>query len=387
MYKIYLFSLLLFIFGGCSKTVHSVETTQYKEPLYSNQNDKLSVIGEDEEIFQDIKIDEVIEEKSVFTQEVKQYIHKKEKLAIVFGSKIIGRYGIDAVNTVITYMMYQNLDYDIKVFDTLYEVPDKVSSTFIDLQNMGYTNVIAIFANESTVQSIPNINALTIYIPTLNKSNSLVRHKNIIYGAIDYDEQFKALLRFSNHKITEIYDTQKISDGFNLFMKNQQRSIVNKYFITRTTTNYKSLFANNAILQNSSLFLNSTVIQTAIVLSQLRVNEISPHVILSSQINYNPIILSLSQFEDRTSMLIANSIGSTNSKIKAIGNIIGSDLEYNWVNFSTIVGVNHLFFNDSNLITGYKIIDNQVYYDVSIYRPAKFSFIKVTQDGTGTLLR
>jgi hypothetical protein len=89
------------------------------------------------------------------------------------------------------------------------------------------------------------------------------------------------------------------------------------------------------------------------------------------------MILSLSQIGDRKNMLIANSIGETHPKIQAIGTMLDSDFEYNWVNFSTLIGIKELLSQNDRDVSGYKIVDNQVKYDVVIYRPAEFAFVKL----------
>ncbi|MEW6550547.1 MAG: hypothetical protein AB1389_00290 [Campylobacterota bacterium] len=382
MRKYILWMAVLFLFAGCAKQVEtSVKIpiqTNVKEPsIYSNtvekDGEKTLVIGGYEE-----RTIPVISEQVQSTEQEKLKVKEKDKIAVVFASKIVGRYGNDAVNTIIAYTMYKNIDFEIKVYDSLYENPHNVEKAFNDASRDGFRNVIALFANDNSVEYISNINSFRkIYIPTLHKKQSRTYNANILYGAIDYEEQYSKLFESVNSRITEIYDTDKMSTLLSRYTSSKGIPISKKYQIVKAQTNYKSLFENNHILVDSSLFLNTTVLQSAIVLSQLRVYEVSPRVVLSTQLNYNPMILSLSQFGDRKNMLIANSIGKTHPKIQAIGAVLDSDFEYNWVNFSTLIGIKELLFQNDNDISGYKIADNQVKYDVAIYSPAEFSFIKL----------
>ncbi|NLO16782.1 MAG: hypothetical protein GX118_01110, partial [Arcobacter butzleri] len=108
------------------------------------------------------------------------------------------------------------------------------------------------------------------------------------------------------------------------------------------------------------------------------VYEIYPDSILATQLSYNPMILTLSQYQDRKKMFIASSIGDSTSNLVAIGSVLGADIRYNWVNFSTLIGLNKIIFNNQDSeISGYKIIDNQVIYNISLYRAGEFSFIKI----------
>jgi SRSO17 transposase len=100
--------------------------------------------------------------------------------------------------------------------------------------------------------------------------------------------------------------------------------------------------------------------------------------VLSTQINYDPLILSLTQFEDRHNMVIANSITQNNSIFIETNALLGNDIVYDWINYTTTVGVDYFF----NLITKqarhYKIEveDNQMQYPIELLQPSKTRFIK-----------
>lgn len=380
MRKYILWITVLFLFAGCAKqlennTYISSQNNTTEPSIYSNSTDKTSSFsGYDERT-----IPIVSEQVEVPIPEKPKAKEKdKEKIAVVFASKVVGRYGNDAVNTIISYAMYKNIDFDIKVYDSLYENPNNIEKAFYDASRDGFRNVIALFAHDTSVEYIANISSFKkIYIPTLHKKQSRTYNSNVLYGAIDYEEQYNKLFESANSRVTEIYDTDKISSLLSRYTASKGISISKKYQIVKAQTNYKSLFENNSTLVDSSLFLNTTVLQSAIVLSQLRVYDVAPRVVLSTQLNYNPMILSLSQIGDRKTMLIANSIGKTHPKIQAIGTMLDSDFEYNWVNFSTLIGIKELLSYNDNDVSGYKIADNQIKYDVAIYRPAEFSFIKL----------
>ncbi|MCK9337920.1 MAG: hypothetical protein M0P43_08835 [Arcobacteraceae bacterium] len=365
--------LVMFVFFGCSKKIETRISTPPSTPTMITEDDRnISIIQEGDEKTLEIK------EPSIMMPLPKEIIIKKEKIAVVFASKVVGRYGNDAVNTIIAYSMLKEIDFEIKVYDTLHETQDNIEQAFNELKYLGFTKVIALFANDNSVLYIPN-NSIKVYIPTLHKKNApSFAGSNVIYGSIDYEEQFKQLLNFSNGNLSEIYNTDKISIIFNQFLRKNGLAVSSKYDVTNPTINYKNIFSTNTKLENSTLFINSTVLQTAIVLSQLRVYEINPQVILSTQLNYNPLILSLSQFEDRKSLLIANSIGKVHSKLKAISTLLGSDIEYNWVNFSTLVGMKELLFINDQNISGYTLQNNQILFDITIYKPAQYSFVEVS---------
>ncbi|QOG13059.1 hypothetical protein [Arcobacter sp. FWKO B] len=369
--------LILLSFVGCTKSIDTIKvqpTTVPVEYKVTKIQEHESKEIEVEEVFNEVIIKSPIEETLPLT------MIKKEKIALVFPSKIVGRYGNDALNTIMAYSLFRNIDFEIKVYDSQFESYNHISNIFKKIEQDGFKKVIAIFSQNDTVLNISNLNSFQIYIPTLLRQNSPLKVNNITYGAINYSEQFNHLMKFAQGGYTEIFDNESISSILYANLQNKSINLRSKQFISQQTTNYKPLFENNRTINNSTLFLNTTVLQSSIILSQLRVYEINPFVVLSTQINYNPMILSLSQFEDRKSMLIANSIGYVDPKLKAIAETLRSDLEYNWVNFSTIVGIESLLFNNQKKYSkGYDIRDNQVYYETTVYRPASYSFIKVEQ--------
>ena len=59
------------------------------------------------------------------------------------------------------------------------------------------------------------------------------------------------------------------------------------------------MFKGNSSLNNTSLYLNTQLVTASLIASQLRANDIRPYALLSTQVNYNPLLLTLTQYEDR----------------------------------------------------------------------------------------
>lgn len=383
MYK-YLFLLFYAMFiVGCSTTKQdSIKTHPYPSAISKENKDiQKGILEKNSEKLKENDIFSIEQGEFIKTEEsVLGYSGKKEKIAIIFASKVVGKYGSDTINSVISYLMQKNIDFDLRVYDSIYENQNSVQKSFDEASQEGFKNIIAVLAYEQSISYISNLNFFdNIYIPTLHKKNSFVHSNNIIYGAISYEEQYDKLFRFANsYKLVEIYDTDKISNLFLNYISLKGKKLNKRYQIVKSQTNFKSLFQNNSLLNDSTIFLNSTVLQSAIVMSQLRVYEIYPDSILATQLSYNPMILTLSQYQDRKKMFIASSIGDSTSNLVAIGSVLGADIRYNWVNFSTLIGLNKIIFNNQDSeISGYKIIDNQVIYNISLYRAGEFSFIKI----------
>ena len=107
------------------------------------------------------------------------------------------------------------------------------------------------------------------------------------------------------------------------------------------------------------------------------VYDITPAVILSTQLNYNPLIISLTQYHDRINLITANSIEKVNSKLEETMNLLNIDINYNWVNYSILVGVNYLYDQNKENIIINEIIDNQVVYNTKFYKSTRNGFKEI----------
>ena len=120
--------------------------------------------------------------------------------------------------------------------------------------------------------------------------------------------------------------------------------------------------------------LNTPIIKTSIILSQLRVYDIVPSVILSTQLNYNPLIISLTQFEDRLNFITANSIENVDAKLEDTLSLLDIDIRYNWVNYSILVGINYLYDQNARNIITNSVVNNEVIYTPKFYRATVYGY-------------
>jgi SRSO17 transposase len=134
-------------------------------------------------------------------------------------------------------------------------------------------------------------------------------------------------------------------------------------------------FLKNRKFENSMVILNTPIVKTSILLSQIRALDVNIQGVLSTQLNFTPLILSLTQKEDRKNLNVANSIGNLPIDLKEINSILDNNIEYSWVNYSIIVGMEYLT-NSLKLFEDLKIRDNQIVYPITIYKVKKYSFEK-----------
>lgn len=302
------------------------------------------------------------------------------RVALLVPQKSIRRYAITTVNSTIAYLMSKQNDFEVKVFNSIDESEESVKKQFEEIKKENFMYVIAPVTEVGAKSIVKYVDDLIVYIPTVHKSNIESNKSNIIFGGINYDKQIEELLKFSNDKVSYFTDGSNLSNSLNKSLTNLHPSIVYSKNINNSRVNFKRILKNNRRIKGTTVFMNTPLVKTSLISSQLRVYKIEPYSILSTQINYNPMLLTLTQYEDRKNFLIANSIGNTIVTMKEINSLFGHDIVYDWVNYSTSIGIDFLYTNYfvpvSQKNFSENIVENQVQYDISIVKPRRYKFEK-----------
>ena len=302
---------------------------------------------------------------------------KSINVAIVYPSRIVGRYAKSSMNTILGYLSYMNASYNVKVYDTQNESPESITKAFEALKTDGYEKVIALFTPRA-IDTLHNLDSssLNVYLPLSNKDDYEVYNDNFIYGAISYDKQIEKLLEYSNINNTMFYQESYIGKQLKVKYEKQIPNTVTTKLI-KNKRNYFKWIVKDHKLNNSTLFLNTKLVKTSIILSQLRAYETTPKVILSTQLNFNPKIIALTQEKDRRNFVVASSIDKVDDKLIDTIEMYGGDIEYNWVDYSTLVGINYLFDSSHTNGINTKIEDNRVVYEPKLYKTTRFGFLEI----------
>lgn len=350
--------LIVLLFTSCAKREEQVI-------VYSNNK----TITTQEKVSQIKKELPIINQKEV---------SKHNKLALVYGIQNVGKYALESINVISTYLSKMKSDYIFKVYDIGKQNSNNYKKVMEELKDDNISKAIFL-VTENEIDSLFNINTdIEIYCPIIHKDSIKYKvKKNFTFGAINYNEQFKTFIDLQNDSSNyyEIYDNKTISK----ILHNKLSTISNKYTsikISGKNPNYSKIFSRHRDLNNSTVILNTSIIKSSIILSQLRANEIIPSEVYSTQINYTPLIFVLTQNEDRRGLKIANSIQKLPKDIDNIFNLMGVDIRYNWVNYSTLIGLEYLF-TQSNNIFGNKIKNNQVYYKILLQKIGRNDFKQI----------
>ncbi len=363
MKHLYLIIAILFLFTACAN----------KEIKIPNQNS--SKIDTNTNTNKDTNI---YTPSSIFTQNNEEE-PEDFRIAIIFPSKVVGKYGNSTINSVIGYLLFQNKKFEVESFDSEDESFENISKTMDEIKDKGYKKIIALFTNNAliNINNISAFNNMEVYFPLISKKDAyFISSTNFIYGAISYENQMKKLLELSTGDNAEFYEESSIGQMLKGIYERLVSNIVVNQNVMQSNNNFKSMVTNEK-LKHTNLMLNTTLVKSSIILSQLYAYETENGAIMTTQLNFDPLILSLTQYEDRLNLVLASSIEDTDPKLTELLYLLDTDIKYNWVNYSTLIGVNYLFSKNKNGLIKNQIVNDEVLYDTHLYYSTKSSFKKL----------
>jgi hypothetical protein len=301
----------------------------------------------------------------------------KVKIAFIYPSSLVEKYAKSSLDTISGYLSYQKADYDLTVIDCTNESYENINSAFSKVTQDGITNVIALFT-PSAVNSLDKLvpSDVKVYLPLIEKKDSLSDNESLIFGSISYEQQMQKLNSYSIGNNAMFYQDSYIGNK----LRRAYDSTVNDTRVTKQISknenNFKNI-VNDYRLNNSSLFLNTDIVKTSLILSQLRAYDVYPKLIFSTQINYDPMLMLLTQDKDREKFVIANSIDEINKELKDEIITFGGNIIYEWVDYSTLVGVNYLYYGGNSSLIETKIVGNQAVYNPKLYKSTDVGFLEI----------
>jgi len=316
---------------------------------------------------------------------------KKLKFAIILPYKKIGRYASSTTNATFAYLMTKGNPFLLKTYKIDTESKEELENTIQTIKNDGFNYIIAPLTQNGAQNLIDIQPTSSIYFPTINKRDVNSSKSNIYFGAIDYKAQSDKLLKNAVSPLIIFSDKSKTGKKLSTFQKesfltqetteNEDIKKVIQYYISRRTTNLERYLKENEKIVNGSFFINTPIIKTGMIMSQLTLYDTNSTNVLSTQINYNPLLLSMTQYTDRKDMIVANSITKHDNILIETNSILGNDIVYDWINYTTTVGVDYFYSHITSEARTYNIelLDNQMMYDIELLKPARYRF-KIVQE-------
>lgn len=301
----------------------------------------------------------------------------KMKVAFIYPSNLVSKYAKSSINTVSGYLSHQNSDYELVVIDTENESSSRIDSAFQEVKKSNIKNVIALFT-PNAIGTLNNVVSgdLKVYLPLIEKKEVSSSNNSLIFGSISYDEQVKKLINYSSGNNVMFYQDSYLS----LKLKKSYESVVSdtrlKKEISKHENNFKGIVTGSG-LANSTLFLNTDIVKSSLILSQLRSYDVYPKAILSTQLSYDPLLMTLTQDKDRDKLIVANSIDVVDKELRDEIATSGGNIVYEWVDYSTLVGINYLYYGKNSSLVPTKIENNQAMYNPRLFRSTEFGFSEI----------
>ena len=329
------------------------------------------------------------------------------RIALLLPYKKIGKYASSTTNASFAYLMTKSHPFELKSYKVESEEIEDLQAALQTIQNDGFNYIIApLTKNGAENISIidPEVN---VYFPTINKRDINSSSPYLAYGGIDYQAQSDLLVEEALSPMIIFYDKSSLGKKLAIYQEDKFKyeelnassedmqlqefsAYVEKplkvriedhetirYSIARRTTNLEIYLKENEKINDGSFFINTPIVKSSMIMSQLTLYDVNVTNVLSTQINYDPLILSMTQYTDREKMLIANSITEENNVLIETNSLLGNDIVYDWINYTTTVGIDYFY----NLITledreyNIPIQDNQMLYSIELISPSLSKFI------------
>ena len=304
------------------------------------------------------------------------------KIALLVPSRVVGAYATSVSNAIVSYLLNSGADFKYEVFDAYNEDEISLKREIGKLRSLGYTYVVAVVTKKgANIIASEAHSGLSFYIPTLHQNDMLMANNNIIFGGIDYNAQLQSLSEHANDKTVNISYNNMLGRKLHTETENIFSNVIFSQMMSRKQANYKSLVrSHKTVLNNATIVLNTPIVQSSLIMSQLRYYGVNPYTILASQLAYQPRIFSLSQSEDTKKLLIANAISKVDSNIDVINSIFGNNIAYSWLDYASSIGVEYFLQQSGdvyNTLFDEYIDNNQVNYRVNIVKPTGSKFQSV----------
>ncbi len=298
-------------------------------------------------------------------------VNKNGKIAVIIPQKIIKSYANVVSNAVLSYVLKQDADIEIKFINSNDESPQSLTNAMQTARAQGFNYFIAaLTSNGANIMNSLVLSNELIYIPSVHSSFIINPKPNLIFGGIDYKDQISALLAYSNEKIVAFDDGSSLGQKLNEYVRMQssdyhEASIVGKDINLNDTLSKKSKF------NDASIFLNIPIVKASLVATQMRGFEIKPYALLSTQINFLPNIFNAIAQRDRQNLFIANSLNPVNDLFLGLGDLFDVDFRYSQIGYSSAFGTEYIYTNfidkSADRIFTERVENSQVLYGVKIY--------------------
>jgi len=304
------------------------------------------------------------------------------KIALLSSPAVIGRYSQSSNNVALATFLASSHPFELISFNIKDESAASLSEA---IEKMKSEKIDAILA-PLTLNGVKNLltlqNDKLVFIPTVHKRDVGNVPENIVFGAIDYQAQIQSLVPYMASSVAVFYDNSAVGNSLSKVtqtLANESKKGVNSvtaYAVDAKGADIVKHMAKPAAFTKRSIVIHLPVVKTAMLTAHMTFTGVKEFNILSTQMNFDPTLLMLTQIADRKNMIVANSIIEQVPAIYESNALLNNDLTFDWINYTTSVGadyiISHLYGHERAY--SMRIIDNQVIYPVELMSPKEFGF-------------
>lgn len=304
------------------------------------------------------------------------------KIALLCAPSIIGKYTQSTYNVALATFLASNRPFELISYNIKDESPSSLSQVF---EQMTQEKVDAVLA-PLTLNGAKNLVTLqtktTVFIPTVHKRDVGPAAENFIFGAIDYQAQIEALIPYMSPSVAVFYDSSLVGSALSkatqtLALESKKGiGSVSTYAVDAKGDDIVKHLARPSTFSKKSIVIHLPVVKTAMLTAHMTFTGVKEANILTTQMNFDPTLLTLTQFPDRKNMIIANSVIEQVPSIYESNALFNNDLTFDWINYTTSVGADYLisYLHDVDRAYSMRIVDSQVIYPVELMSPKEFGF-------------
>lgn len=312
---------------------------------------------------------------------ISKHTNSSLKIALMVAPNVVGRYAQSTYNVALATLMATKEPFELVKYSMKDESETSIEETLNRINHDGMDGILAPLTLGGVKNFIKYGVQKPVFIPTVHKRDIGTVSDNIIFGSIDYEAQIDTLLPYSASSLAIFYDDSSV--GSNLSSLTQNSAAMAKkaksstlYVIDKEGSNIVKYLNKPALFSKKSIFVHTPVVKTSMLCAHLTFRDAHEYNILSTQINFDPTLISLTQYKDRRNMLVANSIVEQVPAIYETNALMNNDLTFDWINYTTSVGSDYLISVLTNSPRNYSlpILDSQVVYPVEIMIPKESGF-------------
>ncbi len=304
------------------------------------------------------------------------------RIAVISAPRVIGKYSQSVFNvSLATLVGLRSEGCEIRHYPLPDESPQALAGVLKTLEADGMNAILAPLTSAGVKNLLDIAPQVPVFFPTAHKRDFPSAPANATFGSIDYQRQIEALLPHMGDSIAVFYDDSAVGKQLKqsteeVFLAHRgTKRTVSSHAVNPKGDNIVTLLAKPAQFNKKSIILHLPVVKSSLLASHLTFTGVRERNILSTQINIDPNLLTLTQYNDRKNMILANSLIEFPPAISETNALMNNDIVHDWVHYASSVGIDYLVaLGGGEREYTMRIVNGQVIYPIELLRPSESGF-------------